>query len=122
MAVERQTVAQFLDRWLDEVARHKLATSTFESYDRKIRLHVLPQLGRLTLAKLTPQRLTGLYCRDLRHSAATVLLLLSVHPKVVQERLGHATIGVTMDIYSHVMPSMQREATEKLEASLTGSA
>src|SRR5205814_1410474 len=45
---------------------------------------------------------------DLRHSAATLLLSLGEHPKVVQERLGHATIGVTMDIYSHVMPNIQR--------------
>src|SRR5206468_1301985 len=61
VAVERQKVAQFLEHWMSEVAKHKLATSTFESYDSKIRLHVLPQLGRLTLAKLTPQHLTRLY-------------------------------------------------------------
>lgn len=36
------------------------------------------------------------------------------HPKVVQERLGHATIGVTMDIYSHIMPDMQRATADKL--------
>lgn len=53
---------------------------------------------------------------DLRHAAATLLLALGEHPKVVQERLGHATIGVTMDVYSHVMPAMQREAAAKLDA------
>lgn len=53
---------------------------------------------------------------DLRHSAATLLLSLGEHPKVVQERLGHATIAITMDIYSHVMPTMQRDAAAKLDA------
>jgi integrase len=52
---------------------------------------------------------------DLRHSAATILLVAGVHPKVVQERLGHSTIAMTMDIYSHVMPSMQQEVAEKID-------
>jgi integrase len=50
---------------------------------------------------------------DLRHSAATLLLGMGVHPKVVQEILGHSQIGMTMDTYSHVLPSMQKEAMEK---------
>ena len=41
-----------------------------------------------------------------------------VHPKVVSERLGHSTIGITMDTYSHVMPSMQEEAARKLDKAL----
>ena len=49
---------------------------------------------------------------DLRHSAATILLVASVHPKVVQERLGHSTIAMTLDVYSHVLPSMQQEAVD----------
>ena len=52
---------------------------------------------------------------DLRHSAATILLSMGVHPKVVQELLGHSQIDVTMDTYSHVLPSMQQEAMEKLD-------
>jgi integrase len=51
---------------------------------------------------------------DLRHTAATILLEKNVHPKVVQERLGHSRINMTMDTYSHVLPSMQQEATDKL--------
>jgi integrase len=51
---------------------------------------------------------------DLRHSAATLLLSQSVHPKVVQEILGHSEISMTMDIYSHVLPTMQQEAMSKL--------
>lgn len=55
---------------------------------------------------------------DLRHSAASMLLGMGTHPKVVQELLGHSQIGMTMDIYSHVLPSMQREAMSKLDAVL----
>ncbi len=51
---------------------------------------------------------------DLRHSAATLLLNASVHPKVVQELLGHSNISMTMDVYSHVLPSMQQDAIGKL--------
>ena len=52
---------------------------------------------------------------DLRHSAATILLGMGVHPKVVQELLGHSKIGITMDIYSHILPSMQQEAMGKMQ-------
>ena len=51
----------------------------------------------------------------LRHSAATILLGMGVHPKIVQELLGHSTISMTMDIYSHVLPSMQQETMDKLD-------
>lgn len=52
---------------------------------------------------------------DLRHSAATILLAMGVHPKIVQELLGHTQISMTMDIYSHMLPSMQREAMDGLD-------
>jgi integrase len=55
---------------------------------------------------------------DLRHSHATQLLLAGVHPKVAQERLGHATITTTLDLYSHVTETMQKDAAEKLDAAL----
>ena len=57
---------------------------------------------------------------DLRHTHATLLLRQGVHVKVVSERLGHSTVGITLDTYSHVLPDMQEEATEKLEAMLGG--
>ena len=51
---------------------------------------------------------------DLRHTHATHLLMSGVHPKIAQERLGHSSIAVTMDIYSHVLPGMQEEAAKKV--------
>jgi integrase len=52
---------------------------------------------------------------DLRHTAATLLLCEGVHPKIVQERLGHSQISVTLDTYSHVLPTMQRDAADRLD-------
>ncbi len=52
---------------------------------------------------------------DLRHTSATLMLQAGVHPKIVSERLGHASTTITMDVYSHVQPSMQRAAAKALE-------
>jgi integrase len=52
---------------------------------------------------------------DLRHAHATLLLVKGVHPKIVSERLGHASIGITLDTYSHVLPSMQHEAAQAFD-------
>ena len=57
---------------------------------------------------------------DLRHTCATLLLSQGVHPKIVQERLGHANISMTLDHYSHVTPDMQRQAADTLDAALAG--
>jgi len=55
---------------------------------------------------------------DLRHSSATMLLGMKVHPKIVQELLGHSQIAITLDIYSHVLPTMQEEAMNKIDEAL----
>jgi integrase len=56
---------------------------------------------------------------DLRHTCATLLLLKNVNPKVVSEMLGHASIAITLDTYSHVLPNMQNEATKAMEEALS---
>jgi integrase len=43
------------------------------------------------------------------------MLLEGIHPKIVSERLGHATIGITLDTYTHILPSMQTEAAEAID-------
>lgn len=53
---------------------------------------------------------------DLRHSHASLLFAAGTHPRVVQERLGHSTVGITLDIYSHCLPTMQTEAASKMDA------
>ncbi len=65
-------------------------------FDRAVQRHEIP---RLTL-------------HGLRHTWASLALQAGVHPKVVQERLGHSTVGITLDIYSHVLPAMQTNAAE----------
>lgn len=56
---------------------------------------------------------------DLRHTHATLLLAQGTHPKVVQERLGHSTIAVTLDTYSHVLPGIQARAAQDFDGWLT---
>lgn len=58
---------------------------------------------------------------DLRHTCASLLLSANVHPKVVQEMLGHSSIKITLDTYSHLLPNMQGEAASTLENMLNKS-
>jgi integrase len=53
---------------------------------------------------------------DLRHTAASLLLDQGIHPKIVSEMLGHSAVGITLDLYSHVTPSMQHQAADALDA------
>ena len=79
-----------------------------------------PNIGRWTQVFKVYCRTAGLddlRFHDLRHSHATLLLADGVHLKVVSERLGHANIGITADLYSHVMPSVQREAVDRFGVS-----
>jgi integrase len=55
---------------------------------------------------------------DLRHSHATHLLGSDVHPKIASERLEHSKVGITLDLYSHVMPGMQEDAVARVDDAL----
>jgi integrase len=57
---------------------------------------------------------------DLRHTMATLLISKGVNPKVVSERLGHSSISLTLDTYSHVLPAVQQDATEHMEKLMFG--
>lgn len=59
--------------------------------------------------------LPALRFHDLRHTCATLLLLEGVHPKIVSEMLGHASVVITLQTYSHVLPDMQKQATEAMD-------
>jgi len=62
--------------------------------------------------------LAHLRFHDLRHAHATHLLANGVHPKVASERLGHSKVGITLDLYSHVIPGMQEDAAEMVDTAL----
>ena len=74
------------------------------------------QFGRLLASSGVP----GVRFHDLRHSHATLMLQQGIHPKVVSERLGHASIQITLDTYSHVLPGLQDAAAERLDEWLSG--
>jgi integrase len=57
---------------------------------------------------------------DLRHTAATLALMQGVHPKVVSDMLGHGTVGLTLDTYSHLLPAMHQQAAAAMDAILAG--
>jgi hypothetical protein len=78
-----------------------------------------------------PQRIRVLFARasdtaglpkirlhDLRHTMATTALAAGIHPKVVQERLGHTTVSMTLDTYSHVTDTIQTAGAEKLHRAM----
>ena len=67
-------------------------------------------------ARAKSARLPKIRFHDLRHTWATHALGAGVHPKIVSERLGHSTISVTLDLYSHVSPGMGKEAAELVAA------
>lgn len=78
-------------------------------------------LGRHLKAVLKAATLsTEFRIYDLRHSCATILLANGTHPKVVADRLGHASVTLTLDTYSHVTPTMQAEASMAMDRMLFG--
>jgi integrase len=82
------------------------------STDRPISQRNLTRHLHAALANAGLQRIRF---HDLRHTAATLLLQAKVHPKVVQEMLGHSTIVLTLDTYSHVIPGIQEEAASEMD-------
>ena len=69
-------------------------------------------------ARLAAAGLPRMRWHDLRHATATLMLAAGEHPKVVQELLGHSTMAVTMAVYSHVIPSLKRDAADRMDALL----
>jgi integrase len=67
---------------------------------------------------MAARELPRIRLHDLRHTHATAMLSAGVHPKVASERLGHSKVGITLDLYSHVLPGMQEDAAERVDAVL----
>ncbi len=88
------------------------STGTYIRQSNLHRRHFKPILKVAGLPDMRPY--------DLRHSAASILLALGENAKVVQERLGHANVGMTLNTYSHVLKGMQEQATARLATALGG--
>ena len=76
------------------------------------------KLSRDFDAAITAAEVRRIRFHDMRHTAATLRLQLGEHPKIVSEMLGHAKTSITMDLYSHTIPSMQRDSADRFDAVL----
>jgi len=76
------------------------------------------QLSKDFLGLVRRIKIPRIRFHDLRHTHATQLLRQEVHPKIVSERLGHSSVAITPDFYSHMMPGMQEDAAPRLDVSL----
>lgn len=120
------SVTQDLTEYKRKQAREKLRAKQYKDHDlvfagktgeppdqrNIVNRHFKPILKK---AKLPEIRLY-----DLRHTCATLLLAAGENPKIVSERLGHSSVTLTLDTYSHVLPDMQEKAASKLEKILFG--
>jgi integrase len=57
---------------------------------------------------------------DLRHAAATLMLAAGVHPKIASSRLGHSTVGITLDLYTHSLEGLDADASRRIQRALRG--
>lgn len=115
-AMKTQAIEKYMSSGVpfDEASFVFTSTSGTPVHTRNlIQRHFKPLLERAGIPKTV-----RLY--DLRHSTATLLLTLDVHPKIVQEMLGHADIQLTMNTYTHVLPTLQKGAAQKLADLFSG--
>lgn len=121
---------------LSSTAVAELKAHRVRQAEEQLRLGIRPDQDSFVVAQvdgsaLQPRSLTHEWVRllaktdlpriryhDLRHTHASQMLAAGVHPKVASERLGHSSIGITLDLYSHVMPGMQADAAEQVDAAL----
>ncbi|HEY8308955.1 MAG TPA: tyrosine-type recombinase/integrase, partial [Gemmatimonadaceae bacterium] len=122
---DRQT---FIRRgWSDERRGLDLVFTTAEGnwiHPRNVDREYYALLARIERQRVAERPddapLRRITLHGLRHTCATLLLLHNINPKVVSERLGHASISITLDTYSHVLPSMQKDAADAIGAALFG--
>lgn len=98
--------------WIAELERTSgfVFTNTLGGPMRKSHFHAAHFKPLLKRAGLPNIRF-----HDLRHTCATLLMMQGVHPKVVSERLGHSKVAITMDVYSHVLPTTQKDAASRFD-------
>jgi integrase len=117
-----QTLREHLERQLEEIERlGDLYRDQGLVFTTQVGTPINPtNLRRRSFASLLKRAgLPAIRFHDLRHTCATLLLLRNVHPKYVQELLGHATITITLDTYSHVLPGMGDQTAAAMERALS---
>jgi hypothetical protein len=108
------TVGDYLDSWLKNSVHDTVRVTTYQGYERIVRLHIKPTLEGIKLDRLTPSnRAFPRPAAYLRHPP-----LEQEHVKLVQELLGHSTIAVTLDTYNHVLPSMGDGLADTMDEAL----
>ena len=111
IALTQRTLAALQDHRRQALADGFIASPVFRNtVGGYVRLHELHTFSFKPIVKRAGLGKVRLY--DLRHSCATLLLLADTNPKIVSERLGHSSIMLTLDTYSHVLPSMQQMAAD----------
>lgn len=96
------------------ITQHALALYRAK-LDAGLSSSIVHHLGMVSLRAALPR----IRLHDLWHTAATLLLGRGVNPKIVSEMLGHASIGITLDTCSHVLPTMQQSAAAEMDAALS---
>lgn len=120
IAITEILLDEFKKIYEQQVELKKLFGSEYHDFDLVFALKdgrpIQPaELGRDFRKIVDASNLPKIRFHDLRHTHATLMLKQGVHPKVVSERLGHSTIGITMDTYTHVLPNMQKEGANQFD-------
>ncbi len=121
VALTPMAVAALRQHWARQRAARSALGEVWQNLDLVFPNSIGSPLQGTNLLKLSYWRLLAkaglprIRFHDLRHTAATLMLVQDVHPKVVAEMLGHTNISITLGTYSHVLPDMQSEATSALE-------
>ncbi len=119
IALDDTTIAALREHRRAQNAERLLMRTAYEDHDlvfcREDGTPIWPRsLTRAFARIVNTANLPQIRLHDLRHTHATLALQAGVHPKVVQERLGHATISITLDVYSHAIPAMQEDAAARV--------
>jgi integrase len=118
IALSQRTLTALQEHRRQALALGFIASPVFHnSTGGFVRLHELHKFSFKPILRRAGLPCIRLY--DLRHSCATLLLLADANPKIVSERLGHSSITLTLDTYSHVLPTMQQRAAEVMDRLLS---
>ena len=124
IALDERTMAVLKEHACEQASERETAAQWTETGLVFTRMdgQALPpnSVSRCFVRLVRQAKLPAIRLHDLRHTHATLALQAGIHPKVVSERLGHATVAITLDIYSHAIPALQEEAASKIAGLVFG--